>query len=92
MSTTTLEAMQNEVIREILNIDNLHVLEKVKKMLRRSEQKAESTTPTVVSEDAELYTTKTEILEGMAEAFKTAKLAREGKVQGRPIEELLNEL
>ncbi len=92
MSTTTLEAMQNEVIREILNIDNLHVLEKVKKMLRRSEQKAESTAPTVVSEDAELYMTKTEILEGMAEAFKTAELAREGKVQGRPIEELLNVL
>ena len=88
----TLESMQNEVIREILNIDNLHVLEKVKKMLRREGQKAESTAPTVVKEDSEPYMTKAEILEGLAEAFKTAKLAREGKVQGRPIEELLNEL
>lgn len=92
MSTMTLESMQNEVIREVLNIDNLHVLEKVKKMLRREGQKVESTTPTVVSEDAEPYMTKAEILEGLTEACKELKLNLDGKLEFKPAEELLNEL
>lgn len=92
MSTTTLEAMQNEVIREVLNTDNLHLLEKIKKMIHRNDQKAESAVPNVVSEDAAPYMSKAEILEGLAEACKDIKLAREGKLKGRPIEELLNEL
>lgn len=36
--------------------------------------------------------TKEEILSDLEEAFQTAKLVREGKVKGRPIEMLLNEL
>ena len=32
------------------------------------------------------------ILKGMDAAFKEAKLAREGKLQGRPLTELLNEI
>lgn len=88
----TLETMQNEVIRDILNIDNLHVLEKVKKMLHREGQKAESTVPSIVSEDAEPYMTKAEILEGLAEACKELKQNLEGKLEFKPAEELLNEL
>lgn len=46
----------------------------------------------IVAEEEVPYRTKAEILTGVEEAFEHAKLARDGKVQGRPIEELLNEL
>lgn len=46
----------------------------------------------IVAEEEVPYRTKAEILAGVEEAFEHAKLARDGKVQGRPIEELLNEL
>ena len=67
MSTITLESIQNELIREILDIKNVKVLESVRK-------------------------TKSEIMDGLSEACKDIKLMREGKLKGRPIEELLNEL
>lgn len=92
MSTMTLEAMQNELMREILNIDDLHLLEKIKKMIHRNDQKAESATPNVVSEDAAPYMSKAEILEGLAEACKELKQNLEGKLEFKPAEELLNEL
>ena len=38
------------------------------------------------------YMTKSEIMDGLSEACKDIKLMREGKLKGRPIEELLNEL
>ena len=40
----------------------------------------------------EPYMTKSEIMDGLSEACKDIKLMREGKLKGRPIEELLNEL
>lgn len=36
--------------------------------------------------------TKAEIIADLKEAFIIAKAAREGKIKGRPVEELLNEL
>lgn len=36
--------------------------------------------------------TKAEILSDFSEACQDIKLAREGKLQGRPLEDLLNEL
>ena len=47
---------------------------------------------TMVAEDEEPYMTKSEIMDGLSEACKDIKLMREGKLKGRPIEELLNEL
>ena len=47
---------------------------------------------TMVAEDEESYMTKSEIMDGLSEACKDIKLMREGKLKGRPIEELLNEL
>ncbi|MDM8207081.1 hypothetical protein QUW17_04200 [Bacteroides gallinaceum] len=35
MGTVALEALQNEVIREVLNVRDISVLKKVKKMLLR---------------------------------------------------------
>lgn len=92
MNTITLESVQNELIREILNTDNIHVLEKLKEMLHREGKKSNTVTTSLVSEKAKPYMTKAEILAGLAEACEDMKLAREGKLEGRPIEELLNEL
>ena len=47
---------------------------------------------TMVAEDEEPYMTKSEIMDGLSESCKDIKLMREGKLKGRPIEELLNEL
>lgn len=74
--------MQIELIREILDIKNVKVLESVKKMLIHAK----------AAEDEKSYMTKNEIMDGLAEACKDIKLMREGKLKGRPIEELLNEL
>ena len=40
MATVTLEALQNELVRDILNIDDMSVLKKIKSVLRREERKA----------------------------------------------------
>lgn len=87
MNTISLESMQNELIREILNTDNMQVLEKLKKVLRH-----DTKMPDLVAEDAEPYMTKAEIIADLKEVCKDLKLAREGKLKGRPIEDLLNEL
>lgn len=91
MSTITLESIQNELIREILDIKNVKVLESVRKTLVHAKEEMESVS-TMVAEDEEPYMTKSEIMDGLSEACKDIKLMREGKLKGRPIEELLNEL
>lgn len=78
----TLEAKKNYLIRQILDTDNPDLLNKVEKLFHRGAKKA-------VEED---YMTKEEILAGFNEACKEIKLAREGKLKGRPAEELINEL
>ena len=57
MNTISLESMQNELIREILNTDNMQVLEKLKKVLKYDIKGSEAM-PNVVAEDAEPYKTK----------------------------------
>ena len=86
MSTITLESIQNELIREILDIKNVKVLESVRKTLVHAKKEMESIS-TMVAEDEEPYMTKSEIMDGLSETCM-----REGKLKGRPIEELLNEL
>ena len=91
MSTITLESIQNELIREILDIKNVKVLESVRKTLVHAKKEMESVS-TMVAEDVEPYMTIIEIMDGLSEACIDIKLMREGKLKGRPIEELLNEL
>ncbi|WP_293666751.1 hypothetical protein [uncultured Parabacteroides sp.] len=45
-----------------------------------------------ITEEEVPYMTKKEILAGFNDACIDIKLAREGKLQGRPIEDLFNEL
>lgn len=99
MTTIELNAMRCELAREILNLESGEMLQKLQiyfKQLRKeySSEGYAMTDPStmIVAEEEVPYRTKAEILAGVEEAFEHAKLARDGKVQGRPIEELLNEL
>lgn len=87
----SLEAVQTELIRDILNINDVLVLEKVRKMLRREEKKAEQGTLCVAEEEVP-YMTKAEILANFDQACKELKLNLEGKLEFKDAEELLNEL
>ena len=87
----SLEAVQTELIRDILNIDDILILEKVRKMLRREEKIAEQGTLCVAEEEVP-YMTKAEILENFDQACKELKLNLEGKLEFKDAEELLNEL
>ena len=87
----SLEAVQTELIRDILNIDDILILEKVRKMLRREEKIAEQDALCVAEEEVP-YMTKAEILENFDQACKELKLNLEGKLEFKDAEELLNEL
>lgn len=88
MKAVRLESEQNELIRRILAVDDVDVLKKVKALLLKYDMRKTD----VVAEEAAPYKTKAETLKGFDEACKDMKLAREGKLKGRPIEELLDEL
>ena len=99
MTTMELNAMRCELAREILNVDSSEMLQKLQRYFKRLKKEQPTKTyaiqedsSMVVAEDEVPYRTKAEILAGVEEAFECAKLAREGKIKGRPIEELLDEL
>ena len=87
----SLEAVQTELIRDILNVDDVLVLEKIRKMLRCEEKKAEQGTLCVAEEELP-YMSKAEILANFDQACKELKLNLEGKLELKNAEELLNEL
>lgn len=86
MGTVALEALQNEVIREVLNVRDISVLKKVKKMLL-PEGGADA-----VAEDEVPYLTKEEILANFDQACKELKQNLEGELEFKTAEELLDEL
>ena len=90
-NTMSLEAVQTELIRDILNVSDIHILEKLKSMLRREEKKAEKSVM-MVAEDEVPYMTKAEILANFDQACKELKLNLEGKLEFKDAEDLLNEL
>ena len=87
----SLEAVQTELIRDILNINDVLLLEKIRKMLRREEKKAEQNTLSVAEEEVP-YMTKAEILANFDQACKELKLNLEGKLEFKTLEEALDEL
>lgn len=87
MSTMTLEAEKNELIRRILDVDDITILRKVKSMLNSENYQMD-----VVAEEAVPYRTKAEILANLDEACKELKLNLEGKLEFKSAEDLLNEL
>mgnify|MGYP001777299426 CR=1 FL=1 len=97
MATSTLESLQNELIRDVLRVDNMDILKKVRNLLRREERKTTAyaehvSAPSTVAEEAEPYMTKEEILANFDQACKELKLNLEGKLEFKTLEEALNEL
>lgn len=87
MSTIALETEKNELIRRILDVDDITILRKVKSMLNGEERQ-----PNMVAEEAVPYQTKAEILANLDEACKELKLNLEGKLEFKSAEDLLDEL
>ena len=87
----SLEAVQTELIRDILNVSDVLILEKIRKVLRREEKKAEQTSLCVAEEEVS-YMTKDEILNNFDQACKELKLNLEGKLEFKTLEEALDEL
>jgi len=87
MSTMSLEAEKNALIRQILDVDDIAILKKIRSMLNHEEEQVR-----VVAEEATPYRIKTEILESLDEACKELKLNLEGKLDFKPAEDLLDEL
>ena len=92
MATLTLETLQNELIREVLNVNDINVLKKVKNLLRREERKLSDAQASVLSEEEAPYMTKEEILANFDQACKELKLNLEGKLELKSAEDLLKEL
>jgi len=80
MTTVELNAMRGELAREILNIDDVEILKKLRTSVKRFLNKERS------------VETKDEILSGFDDACKDMKLAKERKLKGQPLEEFLYEL
>ena len=87
MSTMSLEAEKNALIRQILDVDDIAILKKIRSMLNHEEEQVRA-----VAEEATPYRTKTEILESLDEVCKELKLNLEGKLDFKPAEDLLDEL
>lgn len=90
MATLTLncnEAIKTDFINLINSATDMGVLEKLYKQAKKA--LSASTTAKVQKEDGD---SKEYILVGLAEACREMKLARQGKLKGRPARELLNEL
>lgn len=87
MNTTTLEVEKNRLIRQILDVDNIEVIKKIKNILHREEKIAE-----VTEEEEDRYLTKDEVLANFNQVAKEIRLRKEGKLKGTPLTEFLNEL
>lgn len=90
-NTMSLEAVQTELIRDFLNVSDIHILEKLKSVLCREVNKTDESAM-MVAEDEVPYMTKDEILANFDQACKELKLNLEGKLEFKDAEELLNEL
>lgn len=87
MGTISLEAEKNELIRRILDVDDIAILRKMKSMLSSEEKQTN-----IVADEAVPYQTKAEILENLDQACKELKLNLAGKLEFKSAEDLLDEL
>lgn len=89
MATLTLdrnEAIKTDFINLINSATDMGALEKLYKQAKKA---LSASTTKVQEKDGD---SKEYILAGLAEACREMKLARQGKLKGRPARELLNEL
>ena len=76
-----------ELIRRILDVDDVAILRRVKSMLSCEEEQTN-----VVAEEAAPYQTKAEILASLDQACKELKLNLEGKLEFKSLDDALNEI
>ena len=89
-NSKSFEAIQTELIRDILNVNDIRILEKARKMLHKEKQKVQQ--DTLYGADEKITcNTKAEILTNFDQACKELKLNLDGKLKFRDAEELLNE-
>ena len=82
MATINLQVEQNDIIRRVLTIEDANILTRIKDFISENAPTNDDYRPK----------TKAEVMTELKEAFLVAKAAREGKIKGRPVEELLYEL
>lgn len=82
MTAIELNAMRGELAREILNTDNMNVLVKVQRYLKR----------VLKAEEKEEYIEKEELLNQIREGLIEVRDANRNGVKLKSAEELLNEL
>ena len=85
MQTLTVESRQTEIIRGILSIRDTKYLKRLQNSVNKKLRSCSA-----VTEDEE--PTKDELMQGIKEALEVAELAKQGKIKGRPLDELLNEI
>lgn len=85
MQTLTVESRQTEFIRGILSIRDTKYLKRLQSSVNKKLQSYST-----ITEDKE--PTKDEVMQGIKEALEVAKLAKQGKIKSRPLDELLDEI
>ncbi|MBR1774363.1 MAG: hypothetical protein IJ759_02455 [Bacteroidales bacterium] len=85
MQTLTVESRQTEIIRGILSIRDTKYLKRLQSSVNKKLQSYST-----ITEDEE--PTKDEVMQGIKEALEVAKLAKQGKIKSRPLDELLDEI
>lgn len=89
MGNMTTIQLQQTVLQEVVSLmDNEKAMQKLQRFLNKLKQKEEANAKAEEMTAAE----KEEILNDIREGLRELKLAREGKLKPRPIEELLHEL
>ena len=86
MTPSNIQAAQNEIIRQVLNTQDINLLDRIKKLFANKE----ANKVCMVQEEPSM--TKEEILSGFDNALHELKSYREGKLELKPLEDLLNEL
>ena len=91
MSTTSLNA---ELFRQLSYIaDDENYMKKVLNYIKKlASQKEKETAADTLAEDDVPYRTNEELIADINEVCNQIKQARAGKLKGRPLEEVLNEL
>ena len=79
MSSISLQTTQNEIIRQVLNTQDIHFLDKIKNLFL----KKEANEACMVGEEP---------IAEFASALKELKAYREGKLELKPLDDLLDEL
>lgn len=86
MTALNIQAAQNEIIRQVLNTQDIHLLDRIRKLFANKE----ANQACMVQEEPCM--TKEEILSGFDNALHELKSYREGKLELKPLEDVLNEL